>query len=182
MPPPRIPPLSKDEWDAATEELLSMVRTPSGEDLNIFATLARHPKLLRKWLPFGGLLLRQSALNARQREILILRTAWRCGVEYEFVHHTEIARTEGLKPREIAATTDPDVDQDCWSNFDQALLGAVDELHERSVISDVVWDVLAGELDARALIEVCMLIGHYHMVGFTVNSLGVELEEGVGDA
>jgi 4-carboxymuconolactone decarboxylase len=49
-------------------------------------------------------------------------------------------------------------------------------LHERSVISDETWEVLAAGYDYKQLIEVCMVVGQYHMVAFTLNSLGVELE------
>ena len=46
--------------------------------LNIFATLAHHPKLLKRWLVFGNHVLAKSTLPARDRELLILRTGWRC--------------------------------------------------------------------------------------------------------
>ena len=33
----------------------------------------------------------------------------------------------------------------------------------------------------RQLVEVPFLVGHYHMVAFTLNTLGVEREDGVPD-
>ena len=57
-----------------------------------------------------------------------------------------------------------------------AVLRAVDELHGDAAISDQTWKQLAETFDYQQLIEVCMLIGQYHMVAFTLNSLGVELE------
>jgi hypothetical protein len=33
--------------------------------------------------------------------------------------------------------------------------------------------------DDKQLIEVPMVVGHYHLVGFTLNSLGVQLEPGL---
>jgi alkylhydroperoxidase family enzyme len=47
------------------------------------------------------------------------------------------------------------------------------------VISDETWRRLEARYDERQLIEVPMLIGHYHMVAFVLNSLGVQLEPGV---
>ena len=38
---------------------------------------------------------------------------------------------------------------------------------------------LADNYDEKQLIEVPMLVGHYHMVAFALNSLGVEREPGV---
>ncbi len=64
-----------------------------------------------------------------------------------------------------------------WSGMDAALLRAADELHDESCISDPTWDALAAELDEHQLIEVCMVVGQYHLVAFTLNSLGVQLED-----
>ena len=72
----RIPPTSPGERDERTEELLaSMFRCPDGTEMNIFSTLAHHPKLLKRWAAFGGTLLFGGRLPARDRELLILRTA-----------------------------------------------------------------------------------------------------------
>ena len=38
---------------------------------------------------------------------------------------------------------------------------------------------LAARYDERQLIELPMLVGHYHLVAFTLNSLGVQLEPGL---
>ena len=59
------------------------------------------------------------------------------------------------------------------------MLRAADELHEDSRISDVTWRVLAETLDPEQLIEVTIVVGHYHMVAFGLNSFGVELDEGL---
>ena len=42
-------------------ELLAPMQRPDGSELNIFTTLARHPKLLRRWSAFGGTLLYRGA-------------------------------------------------------------------------------------------------------------------------
>lgn len=72
-----------------------------------------------------------------------------------------------------------DPHSDLWSKNDRALLDAVDELHERSRISDETWRTLAESYDNQQLIEICMVIGQYHMAAFALNSLGVEPESGV---
>jgi hypothetical protein len=42
------------------------------------------------------------------------------------------------------------------------------------------WAVLAAHLDERQLIEVPMLVGQYHIVSFTLNTLGIQREPGLG--
>jgi 4-carboxymuconolactone decarboxylase len=63
---------------------------------------------------------------------------------------------------------------------DAVLLRAVDELHEDACLSDETWSELAKNYDQRQLIEVPMLVGQYHLLAFTLNSLGVQPEDGVG--
>ena len=172
MQEPRIKPLQPDERSDQVNEALAGL----GE-LNIFATLARHPKLMRDWLRFGGRVLYGGVLDARERELLILRTAHLCDAEYEWGQHTRIAREAGVTDEEIQRVPGgPDAEG--WSEFDAALLRAVDELHTSARISDATWGVLASRYDEKQLIELPMLVGQYHLVAFTLNSLGVQLESG----
>lgn len=172
---PRIPPLDPREYDLAQAELMSAVGP--GPTVNIFSTLARHPGLFRRWLPFGGKLL-TGKLPARDRELLILRTGWRCRAEYEWAQHVPIARTAGLTHEEIerikAGPAAPD-----WALFDAVLLRAADELKDDSCISDATWSTLDERYDERQLIEVPMVVGHYLLVSCVLNTLGVPLEPGV---
>lgn len=175
---PRIPPLPADQRDERAVELLAAVARPDGEPMNIFTTFVRHPRLFRRWLPLGGVLL-SGELPARDRELLILRTAHRCDAAYEWAHHVELGRAAGLTDEEIERVRlGPDADG--WDPFDAALLRAADELHDTARIGDETWAALAARYDERQLIEVPFLVGQYHLVAFALNSLGVELEEGTG--
>jgi alkylhydroperoxidase family enzyme len=174
---PRITPLPASERDEQQRELLAGVHVPDAPAANIFATLVRHPGLFRRWLPFGGKLL-AGKLPARDRELLILRTAHLCQAEYEWGQHRLIALQAGASEAEIDRVRQG-AGAEGWDPFDAALLNAADELHEQACISDASWDTLASRYDERQLIEVPMIVGHYHMVAFTLNSLGVELEPGV---
>ncbi|MDP1820808.1 MAG: carboxymuconolactone decarboxylase family protein [Acidimicrobiales bacterium] len=179
MSPPRIPPLPHAGRDPRTEELLAGLRRADGTELHIFSTLAHHPRLLRRWSQFGGVLL-TGALPARDRELLILRTAWHCGAHYEWGQHVGIARAAGVEDDEIGRIgNDPDAAG--WSEGDAALLRAADELHSGARISDPTWAALRERYDDQQLIEVCMVVGQYHLVAFTLNSLGVEAEPGLPD-
>ena len=178
MAPPRIPPLAPADRDARTEELLAALRRPDGTDLNIFATLAHHPKLLKRWSAFGGVLLYGGRLSERDRELLIMRAGYLCRAHYEWGQHVAFAQAAGISDEEIARiAAGPDADG--WSSDDATLLRAVDELHADSRISDPTWAELAARYDAQQLIEICMVVGQYHLVAFTLNSLGVEPEPGL---
>ena len=174
---PRIPPLSPDEQDDQARELLAGAAAPGIPASNIFATLVRHPGLFRKWMPFGGKLL-SGKLPARDRELLILRTGWRCQSDYEWGQHVLIGRLAGVTDEEIERLkAGPDAPG--WDPFDAALVRAADELHDDACITDETWTTLGGRYDEKQMTEVPMVVGQYHLVSFTLNSLGVQREPGV---
>jgi 4-carboxymuconolactone decarboxylase len=174
---PRIPPLAPEEMDDQARELVGEVGGDTRGAVNIFRTLVRHPGLFRRWLPFGGKLL-VGKLPARDRELMILRTGWNCHADYEWAQHVVIARRTGITDDEIARIQEgPDAPG--WEAWDATLLRAADELHGDSNLSDATWAALAEVYDERQLIEVPMLVGHYHMVAYALNSLGVQVEPDV---
>ena len=172
---PRIPPLPREGRDPKTAELLDALSAFNGVELNIFATLAHHPRLLKRWSDFGGTLLYGGKLPARERELLILRTGYLCQAPYEWGQHVTIGRAAGLSDEEIArVASGPDAPG--WSASEALLLRATDELHTQSRITDQTWQALADHWDEQQLIELCMVVGQYHLVAMTLNSLGVEPE------
>jgi alkylhydroperoxidase family enzyme len=174
---PRVAPLPPGERSAEVNELLQA--TQMGDRvLNIFSTLARHPKLLKRWLVFGSHVLAKSTLPARDRELLILRTGWNCRAEYEWGQHTLIGKAVGLGDDEIARIgSGPDAPG--WDAFDAALLRAADELHRDSRIADATWAALSARYTTEQLLDLIFTVGQYTLVSMALNSLGVERDEGV---
>lgn len=71
--------------------------------LHLFATLARDPRLARKF--FAGGLLDKGNLSLRQREVIIDRTTALCRSEYEWgVHVAVYAGKAGLTEEQIRST------------------------------------------------------------------------------
>lgn len=181
MSKPRIAPLSPDELTPDVAALLSGVPGDAGEPLashNIFLTLVRHPGLFKRWMRFGGYLLVRGALPARDRELLILRTAVRCGSSYEWGQHVRISLALGVERATIDRVPDGPSAAG-WSEHEAALLRAADELHDSCTISGGTWTALSSAYDEAQLIELPMLVGHYHMVAFALNTLAVPLDEGL---
>ncbi len=175
MSDPRIAPIDAGD---APDDLVEFLTSDTGS-MNIFTTMANHPGLLRRYLPFGGKLLNGGSIDARQRELLILRTGWNAGSEYEWGQHVRIGRLAGLTDDEIErVTTGPDADG--WSAGDATLLTACDELCADHMISDTTWAALAELLDTRQLVELTLLVGHYVMIAGMLNSLRVQRDAGVG--
>ena len=173
MEKPRVEPLGRDELDSETR-----ARFGDGSVLGIFATLARHPDLMKRWLVFGNHILFKSTLPARERELVILRVGWLCQAGYEWGQHVLIGRNSGLSEEEIERIPDG-AEAKGWSVGDQWLLRATDELHGDAFITDTTWQGLSETLSTEQLMDLIFTVGQYNLVSMALNSLGVQPEEGL---
>jgi len=169
---PRLAPTTEADWDDETTALLDALGR-----LNIFTTLAHHPKLLKRWLVFGGHVLAKTTLPDRERELLILRAGWRCGSEYEFGQHTIIGRNSGLTTEEIARLATDDLDG--WGTSDAVLVRAVDELVADHGVGDETYAALEQVWDDQQIIDLVFTVGQYVLVSMALNTFGVQRDAGV---
>jgi alkylhydroperoxidase family enzyme len=174
---PRIAPLDEKDWPAETRESLGKA-AENGRVFNVFKTLARHPKLLKRWLPFANHVLFKSSLSPRHREILILRVGWLCRSEYEFAQHVVIGRRAGLTDADVQRIVDgPDAAG--WDPFEAVLVRAADELRADAFVSDATWAALAARYGDEQLMDLVFTVGQYTLVSMGLNSLGVQLDPGL---
>jgi alkylhydroperoxidase family enzyme len=174
---PRLSPLPESEWTSEIREILPR-GLGKGRVLNIFTTLAHHPKLLKRWLVFGNHVLFKSSLSPREREMAILRTGKLCNSEYEWGQHVVIGRQVGLTDGEIRRIAEGS-DAPGWTEHEANLLRAVDELHRDYRISDATWSALSTHYDKQQLLDLVFAVGQYTMVSMALRTLGVELDEGI---
>jgi alkylhydroperoxidase family enzyme len=172
MTEPRIPPTTDADWDDETRALVVGLG-----GMNIFATLAHHPKLLKRWLVFGNHVLNKSTLPARERELAILRVGWRCGSDYEFGQHTVIGRREGITDEEIARLAVEPLDG--WSEADATIVRAADELVADHTLSDATWDALGETWSTQQVMDLVFAVGQYVLTSMALNAFGVQREDGV---
>ncbi|MGA8547351.1 MAG: carboxymuconolactone decarboxylase family protein [Mycobacterium sp.] len=173
----RLSPLPADQWDdAARDAVASMLpeerRNPGGAG-NLLSTLVHHPKLTRAFLRFSVYLLSDSTLPPRIRELVILRVAHRRSCDYEWTHHVTLGKRVGLSDADIDAVQTGNPADD----FDRAVLAAVDELDEKTNLSDQTWATLGERLDEQQRMDLIFTIGGYTALAMGLNTFGVEVEE-----
>ena len=141
---------------------------------DIFSVFQINGRLFWPWLLFASRLMPGGRLPARDREKIILRTAWNCRSRYEWGQHVDIALRVGVGDDDIirvsqgpAAFDDP---------HQRALMQACDELFDAQIIAAPTWRQLSAHYDERKLIEILILIGHYQMIAGFLNSTGLALE------
>ena len=173
----RVEPLPEAEWTPEIREILPR-GLGRGRVLNIFTTLARHPKLLKRWLVFGNHVLFKSTLSPRDREIAILRIGWLCRSEYEWGQHAVIGRDAGLSDEEIRRVSQG-ADAPGWKAHEAVLIRAVDELYEDQIIEDETWNALGSHYNLEQIMDLVFAVGQYTLVSMALNTLGVELDPGI---
>jgi alkylhydroperoxidase family enzyme len=173
----RVPPLPADEWDEAVDHALSGMLPPERRNPeaagNLLATLVRHPKLTRSFLRFNNHLLFSSTLPSRLRELAVLRVAYVHGCDYEWHHHVRMGKEVGLTDDVIDGIQRGEAADD----LDRAIMHAVDELQDKSVISDATWASLSDHLDERQRMDLVFTIGCYGALAMAINTFGVEPDQ-----
>ena len=174
MSAPRIAPGGRDDVGALTWGFARLAgRVAKTRPPNLFLTLGRHRGLFRGWLLFAGRLMPRGKLPRRDTELVILRVAHLRGCAYEYDHHVQLGRRAGLSEDDLRRVLEG-AGADGWSAREEALLRAVDELHETGDLGDESWAALRAHLDERRLIELLFLVGHYEMLATFINTLRIQ--------
>jgi 4-carboxymuconolactone decarboxylase len=146
-----------------------------GRDINLFGVLMHHPKLTKRWVVFAGHVMSKQTLPIRDRELLILRIGWLNQAPYEWAQHVEIAKRAGVSELEIERVQQGSRAQ--WIPHEAALLQAVDDLFENSVIADATWTTLSARYSTEQMMDLVFTIGQYNLVSWALNSFGVPLDD-----
>jgi alkylhydroperoxidase family enzyme len=93
------------------------------------------------------------------------------------VHVAIFAQAADLTEEQVRATALGGADAPCWSAAEQALISAVDALHDRATLSDAEFAALSAHYDDAKVFEIILLCGCYRTVSYLANGLALPLEE-----
>jgi alkylhydroperoxidase family enzyme len=148
-------------------------------ELNIFRLLLRQPKLAKAVNDLLMALLFRGTLDARVRELIIMRLGWETGSVYEWTQHWRVARQLEVPEEDLLGVRDWRA-SDRFDETDRAVLAATDETLAEGVISPETWDDCKRLLgDTTGLLEMVAAIGCWRMISSLARSLDIPLEDGV---
>jgi alkylhydroperoxidase family enzyme len=188
---PRIEPVPREEWPDAMRGAMAAMRPPAPryapaqrEDRpqagNTLDTFAHHPALTQAFLTFNGHILYATTLTERQREVLVLRVAARCGSAYLWAQHLFLGRDAGITDEEMGRVAfGPEAP--FFEPSEAALIRSVDELVDDGAISATTWQVLAAEFDAEQLLDIVFTVGCYTTVAWFFRSFDLEVDPEIPD-
>ena len=172
---PRVAPLPESQW---TNQHRARVDRWSAELRigNAFRTLLHVPELVDAVMPFLIYTASDSTLPARDRELLILRTAWLAQSSYLWAEHVPVARAVGLtagQTRQIAVGPSAPG----WTAFETTLLELADELFRNSSVRDETWSALESRYDLFNLVDAVMTVNQTTLLSMLFNSFGVQPDD-----
>ncbi len=132
----------------------------------------------RTYRAYTGYFVRNATIPTRERELLILRTAWLSRGDYIWGRHNVMGQDAGLTETEISRITEGPHAAG-WSDHETALLRAADELHTSRFVSDATWNTIGQRYSESQLREVVLIVGNYTQLSMFHNTLGAQLESGV---
>jgi 4-carboxymuconolactone decarboxylase len=175
---PYIEPLQAPYAAEVEEQLSKLMGGSERPPLKLFRTLMKHLPLAKAWGTLGSHNLARGALAVRDRELIILRTCWLNGCEYEWGVHAKVyARAAGLSREQYMATARASFEHSSWSGHDRDVLAFADGLHATAKAAPGLLESLREQWDEAQLLEACEIAGFYHGVAYMANVAGVELED-----
>ncbi|MHA6323609.1 carboxymuconolactone decarboxylase family protein [Roseivivax sp. CAU 1753] len=165
----RLAPVTDADWPAD----IAAMRDGFAGGLNVYRTMAHHPALLAAWSGLRAHIVQDPALGRVLNEVVILRTGYRLGSDYEWHQHIERARALGLSDARIASIRGP---KDAMSEEDRLLCTAVDDLFDAARLTDATRRALMTTYGKEATLDLLATVGFYSVLGFILNSFETPLD------
>jgi len=146
--------------------------------LNVFRMMAVAETSFRPMLSLGQSILARQQLDARLRELAILRVARLSRCEYEWVQHVPIARATGCSDDEIAAIERGDVA--ALEPRARAVVELTTEIVERVRAGDAALAAARAQLPDREVVELVLAVGYYMMIARLLETAGVDVDPPAG--
>lgn len=145
-----------------------------GGVLNIFRALSHSPEALRRFMKLGSYFLDEGMLDAKLRELAILRAGYLCRAPYEFAQHVSWARRAGLSDSQIRGVAEPHVG--LFDPREMAVLAYAGEMTADASVSDATYAAAAAFLNEEEIVELTLVTGYYNMVSRALNALQVDID------
>jgi len=167
--PPEIPLPTDDELEPEHREMLANLPR-----LNVFRMVAGAPRAVRPFMELGGAVL-STALDARRREIAVLRVAHATRAPYEWAQHKQLAENVGVTNEEIDAIDREEpvssLDEEC-----NLICRVADEVTRDVRLSDEALEQIIDRYGPREATELILLVSYYNMVSRLLESTRVQIE------
>ena len=158
-----------------TREILNRGRVK----MNVARMIANSDAAFYPFSMLGNSLLTRSKLDARLRELAILRTAKVSKSVYEWTQHVPIAKAAGVTDEQVAAIEKWE-GAPCFSEIDRLVLKFTDEVARNVKGGRATIEALQQHMGTTEIVELVMSIGFWGMVARLLETTEVDLEDFAG--
>lgn len=147
-----------------------------GEVINIYKLLLHAPALAETWYDHISATRWKTTLDARLRELVIVRIAQANNYQYALRQHVPgIAVPDGVSLEECEALKDWQPSK-FFSSRERAVLAYVDAMMASADVSDAIFESLRACCNEREIVEISVLVGTYLMHHRVFTALRVDLQ------
>jgi len=169
-----------EQPEATEAQARFLAQTPP---LNLFKALANAPDIGTEVARMGGLILYQTKLDARLRELAILRAAHLAASAYEVGHHERIGRDVGLSDADLAAVRN-DGDLQALDPLGRLAAQWAQEVVKAGRAAPALVREAIEALGRDQAVELSITVGYYLMVAsfletFEIPFEGSQFDQGV---
>jgi len=158
-----------------TREILNRGRVK----MNVARMIANSDAAFYPFSMLGNSLLTRSKLDARLRELAILRTAKVSKSVYEWTQHVPIAKAAGVTDEQVDAIENWEGAR-CFGEIDRLVLKFTDEVARNVKGGRATIAALQKHMGTTEIVELVMSIGFWGMVARLLETTEVDLEEFAG--
>ena len=170
----RVPYLTPTTADPAVAPVLAQLEARS-DATPILRAVAHSRGAFRNFFRLASALLVHTRLDARLRELAILRVAAPHDPPYVWEHHLPWARDAGCTAAEIAALRQPTLPDGVFSEADRAVIRFADETAARR-LSDAAFADVQRRLGDEATVDLVLTVAWFAgMDPIVVEALGLDL-------
>lgn len=173
----RIPYPDLDSTDVSP--LVEQIIQERGKLHNLYRLLLNSPPVAHGWLTFLTAIRQKCHLEARVRELAILRIAALNGADYEFISHIPHAQRAGLQQTQIDAIRHWENSSE-FSNEDRAVLLYVDAMTRDVHVDATVFAPINEQFNTREMTELTATVAAYNLVSRFLVALDVDPEATAG--
>ena len=170
-----LPYVDESKAPEKTREILNAGKVK----MNVARMIANSDAAFYPFSMLGGSLLTRGKLDAKLREIAILRTAKVSHSVYEWTQHVPIAKAVGVSEAQVAAMDHPER-ATCFNELESLVIKFTDEVARNVKGSPATVAELKKHMGTAEIVELVLSIGFWGMVARLLETTEVDLEDFAG--
>ncbi|MEN2738670.1 carboxymuconolactone decarboxylase family protein [Microbacterium sp. X-17] len=170
---PRVSPVTPGTVPSLADLEATIRRERGGEIPLLYEILLNSPAVAGGWERMLTAVRNQTVVEARLRELIILRVAVVNDAPYEFAAHVPHGRAAGLSEGQIDAVSDWTTRPELFTDEERLLLTLTDQMTRGVTVDPAVMNAVGARYTDQEVVEVVAIVAAYNMVSRLLVALAI---------